>query len=178
MTNKEKAAQLWAIVMDRARTNPEHRAALDELLALKKQAKTSLDKLGVPQVMWDREDETNRKHAELAADLKDAISDPAVAIEPKADPLDEPTPQEDRAAIVEAVGKGEPLPMGAVVRGLISAEVRRLLLDTPSTYAEIEAAVRAKYPEAKTTTRSIASVASDMRRAGKPVPQRRKEASK
>jgi hypothetical protein len=58
-------------------------------------------------------------------------------------------------------------------RGKISALVRELLLGTDLPYADIVSRVKAEHPEAKTTARSVASVASDLRTAGQAVSVRR-----
>lgn len=218
MTNKEKAQGLWAVVMDRLRPNAEHRAALDELLALKKSAKTSLDKLGVPQVMWDREDKKNLENAKLIAATDPLDEKPKPSAMPAITAglrailggasasqgaavaaAKAPTPTIKEAMlkaqahlegeeasdlkplitneVVEIVKKGGDVPpalaASIVERGLISAEVRRRLTDTDETYSEIAEAVRGMYPSARTTSRSIASVASDLRRAGQAVAIRR-----
>jgi hypothetical protein len=212
VTSKEKAQGLWGIVMDRTRSNAEHRAALDELLALKKAKKTTLDKLGVPQVMWDREDETNRKHAEMAQDMgQDEATDAALLREQHADfimsdaelamqvgrkrPDEEepkttgPTPTELKShvpdPVLPVVQSGADLTpevaqqsqAAAEERGQISKTVRHMLLNTDHPYARMVELIRAKHPSAKTTARSIASVASDMRRAGYAVRERSKDAA-
>ncbi|MGH1412835.1 MAG: hypothetical protein ACRBB0_05050 [Pelagimonas sp.] len=52
--------------------------------------------------------------------------------------------------------------------------VAELLNDTALSYAEIVALVKSDFPEAKTTTRSVASIASMLRRKGQDIPSRRK----
>lgn len=190
MTNKDRAQALWATVMDRTRSNLEHRTALDELQALKKTAKTSLDKLGVPQVMWDREDKSNRQHAEMAAHLEE---DPKTD-EAAADPLEEEvlivagqemTRTEElaldkakhRPCVDPLEEKPKPARKPGDERGLISERVRHLLSTTDLPYHAIVMDVIGRFPKAQTTSRSVASVASDMRRAGKKVSERRTKAS-
>lgn len=208
MTNKEKAKALWDLVMDRTRSNAEHRAALDDLVALKKAAKTSLDKLGVPQVMWDREDVTNRENAELLGDMDpldehvattsataDPLkADPLAAVDPldeKPEPLRRPSgePVRDTKGEVslikphhlEAAKRGKPkaaapkqrTAVPTEERGLISAMVRCELMDTSDSYALIVERVKARYPNAQTTARSVASVAADLRKDGVEVASRR-----
>lgn len=81
---------------------------------------------------------------------------------------------------IEALGGPEPKdePDGAaeattVVSGrTIGALVAELLADPDLGYAEIVAAVRERFPEARTTARSVASVAARMRRDGADVPRR------
>ncbi len=48
----------------------------------------------------------------------------------------------------------------------ISASVRRLLADPKLSYSDIVEIVKAAHPEAATTNRSVASVASVMRKGG------------
>lgn len=55
----------------------------------------------------------------------------------------------------------------------IGASVRRLLQDETLGYDDIVRLVKAAHPEAETTPRSIASVASVLRRKGVEVPSRR-----
>lgn len=66
-----------------------------------------------------------------------------------------------------------PQTLTAAERGAIGIMARDLL-QTDAPYEEIALAIRARYPHAKTTARSLASVAADMRRDGIPCPPRRK----
>lgn len=66
-----------------------------------------------------------------------------------------------------------PLKKFDVNRGLITAMVKDFLLNTDLGYATIVENVLSKHPKAKTTARSVASVASDMRSSGSKVPMRR-----
>ena len=59
-------------------------------------------------------------------------------------------------------------------RGAIGRLVISLLVDTDDDYATIVAKVKEAHPDAKTTARSIASVAADLRRDGVDVKSRRK----
>lgn len=59
-------------------------------------------------------------------------------------------------------------------RGAIGRLVISLLVDTDDDYATIVGKVREAHPEAKTTARSIASIAADLRRDGVDVKSRRK----
>jgi hypothetical protein len=61
-------------------------------------------------------------------------------------------------------------------RGAIGALVIELLV-TDMPYEDIVERVRSTYPDARTTARSIASVAMDLRRDGVNVPSRRKPAA-
>lgn len=64
-----------------------------------------------------------------------------------------------------------PIPRGAI--GAMSIE---LLTASDEPYADIVAKIKAVYPAAMTTARSLASVAMDLRRDGVEVPSRRKPA--
>lgn len=64
-----------------------------------------------------------------------------------------------------------PIPRGAI--GAMSIE---LLIASDEPYADIVAKIKAVYPAAMTTARSLASVAMDLRRDGVEVPSRRKPA--
>lgn len=59
-------------------------------------------------------------------------------------------------------------------RGAIGRLVISLLVDTDDDYATIVGKVREAHPDAKTTARSIASIAADLRRDGVDVKSRRK----
>ncbi len=59
-------------------------------------------------------------------------------------------------------------------RGGIGRLVNYLLTETDDDYATIVAKVVEKFPDAKTTARSVASVAADLRRDGVDVKTRRK----
>lgn len=63
-----------------------------------------------------------------------------------------------------------------IPRGAIGAMSIELLTGSDEPYADIVAKIVAKYPTAKTTARSLASVAMDLRRDGVEVPSRRKPA--
>lgn len=63
-----------------------------------------------------------------------------------------------------------------IPRGAIGAMSIELLTGSDEPYADIVAKIVAKYPTAKTTARSLASVAMDLRRDGVDVPSRRKPA--
>lgn len=62
----------------------------------------------------------------------------------------------------------EPDTVGALVEAMLT---------TDASYGEIVSAVRERFPEARTTRRSVASVASAMRRRGAEVPLRRRRTS-
>lgn len=58
--------------------------------------------------------------------------------------------------------------------GSLSRRIESLLKDTTMSYKDIVATVRAEFPDANTTTKSVASVACTMRKKGVPVPLRLK----
>jgi hypothetical protein len=57
--------------------------------------------------------------------------------------------------------------------GGVGELARKLLVETDQGYAEIVEAIRAQFPEAKTTARSVASIACVLRKKGVEVPMRR-----
>lgn len=59
-------------------------------------------------------------------------------------------------------------------RPTVGATVKRLLTETDLGYAEIVDNVLAEHADARTTARSVASVASTLRKKGVDVPMRRK----
>jgi hypothetical protein len=61
-------------------------------------------------------------------------------------------------------------------KGTIGELVHELLMDVNLTYVEIVSLVKDKFPDAKTTSRSVASVAAVLRKKGASVPIRRKAA--
>ena len=58
--------------------------------------------------------------------------------------------------------------------GTIGELVHELLMDVDLSYIEIVSRVKVKFPDAKTTSRSVASVAAVLRKKGTPVPVRRR----
>lgn len=97
--------------------------------------------------------------AVVTHELSDFVSPTVVSDAPVANP--EPSLSE------------APVPLTTAERGAIGV-MSRDLLQTNAPYEEIALAIRARYPHAKTTARSLASVAADMRRDGIPCPPRRK----
>lgn len=183
MNKLETALALWAVASDGGRAKPERIAALDELSMLKKRSKVSWSKLGredtdVGNMRVQINQEPEPKPI-LVSDLADVLEE-ATGNKPKitstADGCTVSVSLKD--PVIQAQAEGQPIPKAAAVRGLISAEVRRLLLASDAPYAELVLMVKAKFPEANTTARSIASTASEMRSAGKAVAQRRREAAK
>jgi hypothetical protein len=59
-------------------------------------------------------------------------------------------------------------------RGAIGNAVTELVANTSMAYDAIEHLIRGTYPNARTSRRSIASVAAELRRSGVAVPYRRK----
>lgn len=160
MTNKEKAVGLMAQVMDRENDDLKRRQDLYALVALKKASKTSYEKLGVSQPMVERELEKLASREAMAADLA------------KPDPLEEEVAHSIADLpfhiAADAIDAGKP----ASERGLISAMVRDRLEHSSDGYVQIVEDVRKAFSLAKTTARSVASVAADLRKAGRTVPQR------
>ena len=56
----------------------------------------------------------------------------------------------------------------------VGTTVKRLLTETDLGYAEIVEKTLEEHPDARTTARSVASVASTLRKSGVEVPMRRK----
>ena len=86
-------------------------------------------------------------------------------------------PKTRRAPTTSRTARPNPRPKRTVVRSprpTISALVKRLLMDETLDYQEIVDQVLAEFPAAKTTARSVASVAAIMRKKGVEVPLRRK----
>lgn len=183
MTNTERVQALIALAQDAERTPAERHAALDEVHQIKKTAKVGWGKLGIeettvgsirltiPKEQQPEDDGFEMSEEELAAQKGRAKP------EDEADPLDEkpeeaPPPAAEAPKPARKAKEKAPKAEGDV-RGEISEMVRTMLLTTDEPYSAIEAAVRAKHPHAVTTTRSIASVASDLRKAGKAVATRR-----
>ena len=150
MTNKEKAIALMAIVMDRDNNDTIREQALDDLTALKVKAKASYEALGVSPEMVKRERGKLIERKAIAVDVEEVEAPPVIDIL-----AGEPNAKIDS-------------------RGALSRFVRELLM-TYQTYHAIMMACVDKFPTCSTTQRSIASVASEMRKAGVNVPLRRKE---
>ncbi|UUV44851.1 hypothetical protein RCRUDOLPH_84 [Rhodobacter phage RcRudolph] len=93
------------------------------------------------------------------------------------DPIDEQPAASDLSDVEGQTETTEPaaeLPL--IPRGAIGAMSIELLTASDEPYESIVAKIVAKYPTAKTTARSLASVAMDLRRDGVEVPSRRKPA--
>jgi len=63
-----------------------------------------------------------------------------------------------------------------IPRGAINAIICQLLPDVSVSYDEIVQVVRQAYPTANTSTKSVASIARDLRADGVFIPSRRQEA--
>lgn len=183
VTNKEKAQGLYDIMVKGDYTRAERLAAWEEMRDLVKSSKTSFAKLTgshldfklLGQEIEALPDAKEEKAADAKLNAGDdfTLSEEELAKQkgrPEKDPLEETVEEKVKEAVMPEQGEKAVV---ATERGLISAMVREMLLKTDEPYGEIEKAVRAKFPHAKTTTRSIASVASDMRKAKQAVAQRR-----
>jgi len=98
---------------------------------------------------------------------KDRLIDRIERLRRDAGPLGDSGPAErepEAAEDVDAEPEGRRETVGALVESMLT---------TDAAYDEIVAAVRERFPEARTTRRSVASVASAMRRRGADVPMRR-----
>ena len=102
------------------------------------------------------------------ADAPSDLSDVEVG---QSDEAEERVEGDGVLSVEEATKLLTPIPRGAI--GAMSIE---LLSGTDLPYDEIVARIKAEYPAAKTTARSLASVAMDLRRDGVDVPSRRKPA--
>lgn len=87
------------------------------------------------------------------------------------DPLDEPSDLSDVEGQTDETAEPVKIPRGAINAMCVE------LLQTDMPYEDIVAAIRERYPTAKTTARSLASVAMDLRVDGLTVPTRRKPAA-
>lgn len=102
-----------------------------------------------------------------AADMPEAkATENAAPIAPDADDVPEREQTVDEKNAAATVHGPEP-------RRTIGSLVQELLMDPDLGYVTIVDRVRAEFPDAKTTARSVASVAAVMRRNGVPVPLRR-----
>lgn len=93
-------------------------------------------------------------------------------------PVSKPAQQPAASDLTDVESQAEPTDLTSVQkspRGAIGALVIELLV-TEMPYEDIVKQVRETYPDARTTARSIASVAMDLRRDGVNVPSRRKPA--
>ncbi len=94
--------------------------------------------------------------------------------EPQTDQTEQPSDLSDVEGQTETTEPAAELPL--IPRGAIGAMSIELLTASDEPYESIVAKIVAKYPTAKTTARSLASIAMDLRRDGVEVPSRRKPA--
>lgn len=128
-------------------------------LAQKKQAEHPGSIVVEVQVLGDAQ--TDKPKAEAAEDA-----------EPTKDETEEAPEQEP--SVDEKIRNAKVT--GPERKGTIGELVYELLMDETLDYVAIVDRVMAKFPDAKTTTRSVASVAAVLRKKGTPVPTRRKSA--
>jgi hypothetical protein len=188
MTNKQQAQALWGKLTDETLTLAIRQAAREELLALKKTAKTSILKLVGTDIAGDQllvdavMDQSFESPMERFPDGQlTRVFDPAnygISETVKIDPFDEEATKswdEEHLKPIDPIAKLQKPKSDTKGdnRGLISAMVRCQLMDTDDSYAVIVGRVKAKFPNANTSTRSVASVASDLRKDGVAVASRR-----
>ena len=156
MTKTEEAKGLLAIALDATRSGKERLKALLAANGIRQGLKVGWAKL--------TPDGEAINYASVLAEVQDMAEEDAEKAE-KPKPAAKP-----KAGAKAKAPKDEE-------RGKISALVRELLTGTDKPYAEIVAEVVKAHPAAKTTARSVASVASDLRKAGRAVAMRRQEAA-
>lgn len=163
MSKAAEAKGLLATALDADRPAKERLAALLKANDLRSEMKVSWAKI--------TEDGQPLNYASLLADVQDAV-------EAAAPPLTDADFEEvaEKTAAVEPKAKAPKKPKDEE-RGKISALVRKVLLETDLPYDKIVERVLKAHPNARTTARSVASVASDLRRSGQSVAMRRVEAS-
>lgn len=106
------------------------------------------------------------------------VTDPSMPMGEDGNTLVDPAEETSEEPSLEETSdeQVEPVVVEKAPRGAIGALVMELLV-TDMPYVDIVAQVKSTYPSAKTTARSIASVAMDLREAGIAVPSRRKPAA-
>lgn len=164
MSKIEEAKALYAVAGDTARKGKERLAALLKANDLRSEMKVGWAKIVGEQI----------NYAGALSDLQDLVEAEASGASTKrADdagpgvaPAKADKPKRERKPKADA----KPVDPN---RGKISALIRAMVMDASKTYEDIVAAVKKAHPEAKTTARSIASIAADLRRAGQDVPSRR-----
>lgn len=150
MSKTQEARDALAIALDAERTPEERSAALGAANELRKELSIGWGKLGAPEGFdFKALDEELRGAIEAA---QQAEGDAEKPLESAEQPSEQPKAD----------------------RGGIGRLVNLLLTTTDLDYASIVARVKGQYSEAKTTARSVASVAADLRRDGVDVPSRRK----
>jgi hypothetical protein len=161
MTNKEQAQALWAIMSNAQNDLNTREVAMAGLLDVKKTSKSGWEKLGINKQVFEDEQQALIS-AVITAGAPDPLAEPVQAPEFKG-----PTAEK---VWVKSLTRIKPT---GDQRGLISAKVRCLLMDTSDSYKLIVEAVKAEFPDANTTTRSVASVAAELRKCGQTIAFRR-----
>lgn len=184
-----KTEELKKLIVQATDTSMQPQSRLEALHGadtIRKGLKIGWVKFGVDFVTLQTEIQALVNQAEGIEPLTDAevqpepppapiITDPKVEIGEKASALaDEITevlkPKPKAAPKAPKASTADP------ERGKLSAFVRNLLSTTDLPYSEIVSKTLRMFPNATTTTRSVASVASDMRKKGETVAMRRVEA--
>lgn len=196
MTNKEQAAIFWAVMTNAQLTLDKRQAAYADLLNVKKTSKTSWEKLGISKEVFEAEQQAFLEAEQQAIDIdQQLLNQNDDWVEPLSFTPDYgqdftqamPIQAAIEACVDEFIAEGKTIedirPKGEPIskpkkpsgdqRGLISAKVRCLLMDTDDSYKLIVEAVKAAFPEANTTTRSVASVAAELRKDGVMIAFRR-----
>ena len=155
MTTKELLANLNALRIANGKTELTAWKSSREKLEAAIAAETPSQSVDEPQTM---------PMGENGNELVDPIDE-----QPAASDLSDVGGQTDETAEDAPV---EPL----IPRGAIGAMSIELLTASDEPYEAIVGKIVARYPTAKTTARSLASVAMDLRRDGVDVPSRRKPA--
>jgi hypothetical protein len=175
MSKTQEAKDLLVLALNVESPAKDRLAALLAANELRKELSIGWGKLGSPEGF------------NMGATLEE-LREQAAQKEAEGDqekPLDgEPTPPEGQTdgtgMSSSEVPEGVIQPQADVPktdRGGIGRLVNLLLTTTDADYASIVASVKEKFPEAKTTARSVASVAADLRRDGVDVKTRRKAAA-
>ncbi len=153
MSKTQQAKDSLAIALDILQSAAERLKHLEDANALRKELSIGWGKLDAPEGF--NMGATLEELRELVQ--KEAEGDKEKPLNGETTPPAEPVVKTDR--------------------GGIGRLVNVLLVDTDLDYAAIVARVKVDFPEAKTTARSVASVAADLRRDGVDVKTRRKAAA-
>ena len=156
MSKTQEAKDLLAYALDEVRVPKDRLKALEDANVLRRELSIGWAKLGAPEGF---------NMAATIEDLRELIAKPV-------EPAQEPQAEGDKETPLES----EPTPPKKD-RGGIGRLVNELLVDTDLDYKAIVEKVKENFPDAKTTARSVASVAADLRRDGVDVKARRKPAA-
>jgi hypothetical protein len=169
MSKTQEARDLLARALDPTKPGAERLAALEAANDVRKSLSIGWGKLDAPSGF--NMGATLEELRELA--VQQAEGDAEKPLESAEQPSDavEVTPH-------GAPGMGQTADGPKVDRGGIGRLVNLLLTTTDLDYASIVARVKERYPDAKTTARSVASVAADLRRDGVEVKTRRRPGKK